>query len=48
MSDISQGLESLGQITGVERTPGTGTEHPHTAQSPVVYDFAAKNPKNKR
>ena len=25
-----------------------GTEHPHTAQNPVVYDFAAKNPKNKR
>jgi small subunit ribosomal protein S9 len=27
MSDVSQGLESLGQLTGVERTPGTGTEH---------------------
>lgn len=25
-----------------------GAEHPHTAQSPVAYDFAAKNPKNKR
>ncbi len=25
-----------------------GAEHPHTAQNPVVYDFAAKNPKNKR
>lgn len=25
-----------------------GTQHPHEAQSPVVYDFAAKNPKNKR
>lgn len=25
-----------------------GTEHPHTAQSPVVYDFASMNPKNKR
>jgi large subunit ribosomal protein L13 len=25
-----------------------GTEHPHTAQNPTVYDFAAKNPKNKR
>lgn len=25
-----------------------GTEHPHTAQNPEVYDFAAKNPKNKR
>lgn len=25
-----------------------GTEHPHEAQKPVVYDFAAKNPKNKR
>lgn len=25
-----------------------GTEHPHTAQQPVVLDFAAQNPKNKR
>ena len=25
-----------------------GTEHPHAAQNPVVYNFAAKNPKNKR
>ena len=25
-----------------------GTEHPHTAQNPEVYDFAAANPKNKR
>jgi large subunit ribosomal protein L13 len=25
-----------------------GTEHPHEAQSPEVYNFAAKNPKNKR
>jgi large subunit ribosomal protein L13 len=25
-----------------------GKEHPHTAQNPVVYDFASKNPKNKR
>lgn len=25
-----------------------GSEHPHTAQQPKVYDFAAKNPKNKR
>ncbi|HEU5046420.1 MAG TPA: 50S ribosomal protein L13 [Rickettsiales bacterium] len=25
-----------------------GTEHPHAAQQPKVYDFAAKNPKNKR
>jgi large subunit ribosomal protein L13 len=25
-----------------------GTEHPHAAQNPVVYDFAAQNPKNKR
>lgn len=25
-----------------------GTEHPHTAQNPVVYDFAKLNPKNKR
>jgi large subunit ribosomal protein L13 len=25
-----------------------GTEHPHTAQNPEVYNFAAKNPKNKR
>ena len=25
-----------------------GTEHPHTAQNPEVYDFASKNPKNKR
>jgi large subunit ribosomal protein L13 len=25
-----------------------GSEHPHTAQQPEVYDFAAKNPKNKR
>ncbi len=26
----------------------SGTEHPHAAQKPVVYDFAAKNSKNKR
>lgn len=25
-----------------------GTEHPHTAQKAEVYDFASKNPKNKR
>ena len=25
-----------------------GAEHPHVAQQPVAYDFAAKNPKNKR
>lgn len=25
-----------------------GTEHPHAAQNPEKYDFAAKNPKNKR
>jgi large subunit ribosomal protein L13 len=25
-----------------------GAEHPHTAQSPVVIDFAKQNPKNKR
>jgi large subunit ribosomal protein L13 len=25
-----------------------GTAHPHEAQQPKVYDFAAKNPKNKR
>lgn len=25
-----------------------GTEHPHTAQNPAVYDFAKMNPKNKR
>ena len=25
-----------------------GAEHPHTAQQPEVYDFAAKNVKNKR
>lgn len=25
-----------------------GTEHPHTAQSPKILDFAARNPKNKR
>ncbi len=25
-----------------------GAEHPHSAQTPEVYDFAAKNPKNKR
>lgn len=25
-----------------------GTEHPHAGQQPEVYDFAAKNPKNKR
>jgi len=25
-----------------------GTEHPHAAQQPKVYDFASKNPKNKR
>ena len=25
-----------------------GAEHPHAAQQPEIYDFAAKNPKNKR
>jgi large subunit ribosomal protein L13 len=25
-----------------------GAEHPHAAQKPVVVDFAARNPKNKR
>lgn len=25
-----------------------GTAHPHEAQKPEVYDFASKNPKNKR
>jgi large subunit ribosomal protein L13 len=25
-----------------------GAEHPHAAQNPEVYNFAAKNPKNKR
>ena len=25
-----------------------GTEHPHVAQNPEVYDFAKMNPKNKR
>lgn len=25
-----------------------GTEHPHAGQTPTVYDFASKNPKNKR
>ena len=25
-----------------------GSEHPHTAQQPEIYDFASKNPKNKR
>ena len=25
-----------------------GSEHPHTAQNPIVLDIAAKNPKNKR
>lgn len=25
-----------------------GKEHPHAAQNPEVYDFAKKNPKNKR
>lgn len=25
-----------------------GAEHPHTAQTPAVYDVASKNPKNKR
>lgn len=25
-----------------------GAEHPHAAQSPAVYDFAAKNSKNKK
>lgn len=25
-----------------------GTEHPHEAQKPEIYDFAAMNPKNKR
>ncbi len=26
----------------------SGTQHPHEAQQPKVYNFAAKNPKNKR
>ena len=25
-----------------------GAEHPHEAQQPKIYDFASKNPKNKR
>lgn len=25
-----------------------GSEHPHSAQKPEVYDFASKNPKNKK
>jgi large subunit ribosomal protein L13 len=25
-----------------------GAEHPHAAQNPAVFDFAARNPKNKR
>ncbi len=25
-----------------------GAEHPHEAQSPAVFDFASRNPKNKR
>ncbi|MBI1272518.1 MAG: 50S ribosomal protein L13 [Alphaproteobacteria bacterium] len=25
-----------------------GTDHPHAAQQPVTFDFAAQNPKNKR
>jgi large subunit ribosomal protein L13 len=25
-----------------------GAEHPHAAQNPIVIDFAARNPKNKR
>ncbi|AVP88107.1 50S ribosomal protein L13 [Candidatus Phycorickettsia trachydisci] len=25
-----------------------GSEHPHSAQKPEVYDFGSKNPKNKR
>ena len=25
-----------------------GSQHPHAAQTPEIYDFAAKNPKNKR
>jgi large subunit ribosomal protein L13 len=25
-----------------------GPDHPHAAQTPQIYDFAAKNPKNKR
>lgn len=25
-----------------------GAQHPHEAQQPEIYDFAAKNPKNKR
>lgn len=25
-----------------------GSKHPHEAQTPVAYDFASKNPKNKR
>jgi len=25
-----------------------GSQHPHSAQKPEIYDFASKNPKNKR
>ena len=48
MSDISQGLESLGQITGVERTPGTGTEHIAILREKKVDEFGRAYATGKR
>ena len=46
MSDISQGLESLGEITG--RQPGTGTEHIAIAREKKVDKFGRAYATGKR
>ena len=46
MSDISQGLESLGEITG--RQPGTGTEHIAIARGKKVDKFGRAYATGKR
>ena len=48
MSDVTQGLESLGQITGVERTPGTGTEHIAQLREKRVDEFGRAYATGKR
>ena len=46
MSDISQGLESLGEITG--RQPGTGTEHIAISREKKVDKFGRAYATGKR
>lgn len=43
---ISRGPLMRQQMTALKVYKGD--THPHAAQQPVVYDFASKNPKNKR